>query len=88
MDEPGARVVEGEGHGDVAVAGKGGGVAAGRVDGVEVGRVAAPQARVLREDPEVVAVQVHGVRDTEASVVLDDEDDVLGLGGAGSALCV
>jgi hypothetical protein len=63
VHQPGARVVELEGEGEVAVARQGGDVAARRVDVVEGAVCAVECGRGLRQDPEVVAVQVDGVED-------------------------
>lgn len=86
VDEPCTGVVKLEGDGKVAVAGEGSNVTARRVDHVQGGGVAVPHASILAEDEEVVAVQVDGVPDTEAGVVLNDKDDELGSGDIGSAV--
>lgn len=86
MDEPCTGVVKLEGDGEVAVTRESGNVTAGRVDHVQGGGVAVPHASILAEDEEVVTVQVDGVVDTEAGVVLNDKDDELGSGDTGGAL--
>lgn len=86
VDEPCTGVVKLEGDGEVAVARESSDVTARRVDQVEFGGVAGPHAGVLAEDEEVVAVQVDGVEDTKAGVILNDKDDELGGGDIGSAL--
>lgn len=64
VQEPRARVVQAERDGEVAVGGENGGVAPGRVGRVEKGVGASvPGSALLRQEPEVVAVQVDGVRD-------------------------
>lgn len=78
VDDPGARVVELKGDGEVAAGGEVGGVAADGVDGVE-GRLVGEGGGVLREDPEVVAVEVDGVVDADAQrAAVDDEAEPLG----------
>lgn len=86
VDEPCTGVVQLEGDGEVAVTREGSDVTTRRVDHVQGGDVAGPHAGVLAEDEEVVAVQVDGVVDAEAGVVLNDEDDELGRGDIGRAL--
>ena len=63
VQEPGARVVQPERDGEVAVGGEDGGVAPGRVGRVEGVGASVPGRALLRQEPEVVAVQVDGVRD-------------------------
>ncbi|TKW55332.1 hypothetical protein CTA1_12764 [Colletotrichum tanaceti] len=74
VHQPGARVVRVPGHDEVAGGRQHGGVAAGRVVRLER-HVARVGPLALGEDPEVVAVQVDGVRDGEGG--LDDEVDPL-----------
>lgn len=64
VDEPGARVVELESDGEVAVAGQGGDVTAGRVGEVEFCGAFDVGADGLADDPKVVAVEVDGVEET------------------------
>lgn len=71
--DPGARVVDGEGDGQVAVARQRGRVAARRVLEVPRGLGPVEGAAFLGEHPEVVAVEVDGVVDAESRFVLDDE---------------
>lgn len=63
VQEPGARVVQAERDGEVAVGGQDGRVAPGRVGRVEGVGASVPGSALLRQEPEVVAVQVDGVRD-------------------------
>lgn len=86
MDEPCTRVVKLEGDGEVAVTRESSDVTTRRVNHVQGGGVAVPHSSILAEDEEVVAVQVDGVPDTEAGVVLNDKDDELGSSDTGSTL--
>lgn len=63
MNIPCAGVVQLEGDGEVAVAREGGDVTAGRVGLVEVNGLRVEDAGGLREDPEVVTVEVDRVGD-------------------------
>ena len=63
VQEPGARVVQAERDGEVAVGRENGGVAPGRIGRVEGVGASVPGSTLLRQEPEVVAVQVDGVRD-------------------------
>lgn len=56
VQEPGARVVEAERDGEVAVGGENGRVAPGRVGCVEGVGAAVPGGALLCQEPEVVAV--------------------------------
>lgn len=64
VDEPSARVVELEGDGEVAVAGQGGDVTAWWVGEIELGGAFDVGACGLGDDPEVVTVEVDGVKET------------------------
>lgn len=70
VDEPSAWVVELEGDGEVAVAGQGGDVTAGWVGEVELAGAFDVGACGLGDDPEVVAVEVDGVEETEGPTLV------------------
>lgn len=61
MGEPGARVVEAEGEGQVAAARERGDVAAGRVGRLQGRGAVRVGVGALRDDPEVVPVEVDWV---------------------------
>lgn len=69
VQEPGPRVVYPQSDGEIALGGEDGGVAAWRIDGLEGVGPPVPGPALLCQDPEVVAVQMDGVRDAARAAV-------------------
>lgn len=74
MQEPGARVIFLEGNRKVAVRRKVGNVATRRVDQIQDAGIEVEDTSCLADDPEVVAMEMNRVVETDSAAVLDHID--------------